>query len=84
MDIDRRDYTNQSGAQVPTESTAIHNIETYERDLAAARKLYGIFVRTCNLCGFMLTKVEIERNDNSFNEGVFRNDNQRAGTTGVL
>lgn len=60
--MDRRDFENQHGAQVPTESTAIRRIETYDSALGAARKLYGIFVRSCCLCGYHLDDFTISRN----------------------
>lgn len=44
MDADRRDWTNQHGTKVPTETTAIRHIETEESALVTARRIYGIFV----------------------------------------
>jgi hypothetical protein len=73
MDADRRDYTNQYGCQVPTETTALWNVTNEEKALSTARKLYGIFVRACNLCGFRLNKVELERDEYKFTEEDFQN-----------
>lgn len=70
--MDRRDYTNQSGAFVPTETKALRNIETEEKALATGRKIYGVFVRVCCLVGFTLNKVEIERNGFKFTEEDFK------------
>lgn len=66
--MDRRDITNQYGAKVPTETTAIRHIETEESALVTARRIYGIFVRTCCLAGFHLNAVEIERSGYKFTE----------------
>lgn len=66
--MNRRDITNQHGAKVPTETTAIRHIETEEKALADARKLYGIFVRACGLVGFHLNSVEIGRSGYKFTE----------------
>ena len=71
--MDRRDNTNQHGAFVPTETTAIRNIETEEKALSTARKLFGIFVRSCSLCGFTLTDVGLERNGFKFKMEDFQN-----------
>lgn len=73
MDADRRDYTNQHGYQVPTENAALNSIAEYEKALATARKLYGIFVRSCSLCGFVLTDVGLERNGIKFVTEDFNN-----------
>ena len=53
--MDRREITNQHGVKVPTETQAIWTIDKKEKALATARKLYGIFIRNCNLVGFTLT-----------------------------
>lgn len=74
MDADRRDFTNQHGYQVPTETAAIWTIDKNEKALATARKLYGIFVRSCNLVGFTLTAVGLERDGIKFTEEDFKND----------
>lgn len=73
MDADRRDYTNQHGYQVPTETAAIWTIDKNEKALATARKLYGIFVRSCNLVWFTLTAVGLERDGIKFTEEDFKN-----------
>lgn len=49
MDADRRDWTNQHGYHVPTETEAIRNLTDEETQLNKARQLYGIFVRNCCL-----------------------------------
>lgn len=73
MDADRRDWTNASGYPVPTETTALWNVTNEEKALATARKLYGIFVRACNLCGFRLNKVELERDEHKFTQEDLQN-----------
>lgn len=69
--MNRRDITNQHGAKVPTETTAIRHIETEESALVTARRIYGIFVRTCCLSGFHLNAVEIEKHGYKFTEEDF-------------
>ena len=73
MDADRRDWTNASGYIVPTETEAIRNLTNEEKALTTARRLYGIFVRTCNLCGFRLNKVELVRDEHKFTEEDLQN-----------
>ena len=60
MDADRRDWTNQHGYKVPTETEAIRHLTDEETQLNKARQLYGIFVRNCCLVGFHLNDFEIE------------------------
>ena len=60
MDADRRDWTNQHGYVVPTETEAIRHLTDEETQLNKARQLYGIFVRNCCLVGFHLNDFEIE------------------------
>ena len=69
--MNRRDMVNQHGAKVPTETTAIRNIETEESALATARRVYGIIVRTCCLADFHLNTVEIEKHGYKFTEEDF-------------
>lgn len=73
MDADRRDWTNESGYVVPTETLALWNVTNEEKALATARKLYGIFVRTCNLCGFRLNKIELTRDEYKFTQEDLQN-----------
>lgn len=73
MDADRRDYTNQHGYQVPTETEAIWNVTNEEKAMQTARKLFGIFVRCCNLCGFRLNKIELTRDEYKFTEEDLQN-----------
>lgn len=73
MDADRRDYTNQHVYQVPTETTALWNVTNEERATQTARKLYGIFVRCCNLCGFRLNKIELTRDEYKFTQEDLQN-----------
>ena len=54
MDADRRDWTNQHGYKVPTETEAIRHLTDDEMQMNKARQLYGIFVRNCCLAGFHL------------------------------
>ena len=63
MDADRRDWTNASGYVVPTETEAIRNMTSEEKATQTARRLFGIFVRCCNLCGFRLNKIELTRDE---------------------
>ena len=60
MDANRRDYTNQHGYKVPTETEAIRHLTDEETQMNKARQLYGIFVRNCCLVGFHLNDFEIE------------------------
>ena len=66
MDADRRDYTNQHGYQVPTETAALFTIDKAEKAEATARKIYGIFVRICTLTGFRLSEITLERDEHKF------------------
>ena len=56
MDADRRDWTNQHGYKVPTETEAIRHLTDEEMQMNKALQLYGIFVRSCCLVGFMVNK----------------------------
>mgnify|MGYP006923250538 FL=1 len=73
MDADRRDWTNASGYVVPTETEAIRNMTSEEKATQTARRLFGIFVRCCNLCGFRLNKIELTRDEYKFTEEDFQN-----------
>ena len=66
MDADRRDWTNQHGYKVPTETEAIRHLTDEETQLNKARQLYGIFVRNCCLVGFHLNDFEIEINGKKY------------------
>lgn len=70
--MDRREITNQHGVKVPTETQAIWTIDKKEKALATARKLYGIFIRNCNLVGFTLTEISLERDGIKFTEEDFQ------------
>lgn len=69
----REEYTNQHGAKVPTETEAIRNMTSEEKATQTARRLFGIFVRCCNLCGFRLEKVELTRDEFKFTEEDLQN-----------
>lgn len=71
--MDRRDITNQHGYKVPTETSALYNIGKEEKALAKARKVYGIFVRICNLVGIRLNKIELETDEIILTEEDFQN-----------
>lgn len=66
MDAERRDFTNQHGYQVPTETAALFTIDKAEKAEATARKIYGIFVRIVTLTGFRLSDITLERDGNKF------------------